>query len=158
MKFCKASLSDCQKASEIVQQRQEWFISNNIPQWHNITDYYNNEYYMSVVDKMYVLKDDNDELKAFCLIFFEDGFWEKDENSIYIHSFVSQIGFNGACKIFVENLKKIFKHKLHLRIDCLASNKKLVQIYTNQGFKWLKTSYYGDGRPAALLQYDFNNL
>lgn len=151
MEFTKATKQDCLQADNIIRERQQWFIDNNIPQWHTITDHYHYDYYLSQVDNMYVLKN-NQQLIAYCLVFFEDKFWQDDQDSIYIHSFVSRLGSKGNCKIFIDNLCKIFKDKKYIRIDCLGSSKKLTNIYYEQGFELVQTKLYDDGSEAALLQ------
>ncbi len=151
----KGKKRDCKAFAKLVGQRQEWFISQGHPQWNNITDYYNEPYYLSVVDKL-IYFFDKKVLVGGCLVFTEDKFWKDGElEVIYIHSFVTSLEAKGIGKNAFDMLKTFFKEKgyKYIRIDCMGSNDKLIDIYKNYGFTIAGWDSYDGGDKACLMEY-----
>ena len=152
MKMQKASINDCKLYAEIIHERQNWFLSINHPQWNDITKYYHEQYFLSKINNFYTFYENN-TLVGRCFIFFEDKYWQDNKNSLYLHTFATTPTQKGLGKKAFNLIVDFAKNYDSIRIDCMGSNKKLINIYKNYGFEIIGSDKYDDGEPACLMEY-----
>ena len=152
MKMQKASINDCKLYAKIIKERQDWFLSIAHPQWNDITKYYHEEYFLSKINNFYSFYEEN-TLVGGCFIFFEDKYWTDNKPSIYLHTFATTPKQKGIGKKAFELIVDSAKEYYSIRIDCMGSNEKLINIYKNYGFEIVGWDKYNDGQSACLMEY-----
>ena len=156
MEMQKATPKDCKLYAEVIKQRQEWFISNHHPQWNDITKYYHEDYFLSKLDNFYAFYQ-NKTLIGGCFIFFEDKYWKNDKKSIYLHTFATTPKQKGLGKQAFGLITKFAKNFDSIRIDCMGTNEKLINIYKGYGFQVVGWDKYSGGDSACLMEYIIDN-
>lgn len=126
---------------EILKQRYEWFKERKIKQWTDAyyKEIHNANYLIEVmnIDKLYVVKQEDEVIGIFLLKTKDPAYWEDNEKAYYIHHFTTKLGNSGlGAEImnFIENLAKQDEIQ-YLRLDCMQANTKLNKYYENHGFK-----------------------
>ncbi len=149
----KGTNQDCKTFADIVFARQKWFISKSHPQWNDISKYYHEKYYLSKLNNFYCFFD-GAELVGGCLLLAEDNFWENNNKAIYLHSFVNKIGCGRGKEAFslIYDWAVACGYK-YIRIDCMGSNQKLIDIYLSYGFEIKGWDKYNGGDSACLMEY-----
>lgn len=152
MKMQKATTIDCKLYAEIIKDRQEWFIKKCHPQWNDITKYYHEEYFLSKIDNFYAFYEGKN-LVAGCFIFFEDKYWQDNKKALYLHTFATTPSKKGLGKIAFGLIKEFAKDYDSIRIDCMGTNEKLIDIYKSYGFEIVGWDKYSGGDLACLMEY-----
>lgn len=135
-----AVVNDLEEIHQIIIDRCNWFLKNNIKQW-NINHYpkkYNLEYFKEQmkINKLYVAKTKNRVIGVMLLKETDKEYWLDNKNAFYIHHLATSIDYTGvgnALLTFAINQAKRRK-KDYVRLDCVQSNSKLNQYYRNFGF------------------------
>ncbi|ORX49000.1 hypothetical protein BCR36DRAFT_404918 [Piromyces finnis] len=94
------------------------------------------------------------EILCAAVLLEDDNSWEDNEPSIYIHNFISKIGYPGIGKLFIKYTEEYAKlnGKKYLRLDSSGDNKKLTEYYDEQGFIPVGTCVYVDGLYKGVLR------
>ena len=145
MKIEKATTKDIDEIIKLYADRSDWFKLNNIKQWSKYLINHPKEQFINVIENgnYYILKE-NDEIIAGCEISEDSRIWNDDiSNSYYLYKVVTKVEHRNIGKYLFKYAKEktIKDGKEYLRLDCLATNKKLNEIYENNGFKFVKEGY-----------------
>ena len=150
-KFCQsegfelklAAKQDIDKILQLYKDRTVWFRENQINQWQKYLIHHDkNEFLKSIKnDELFVIYQGK-EIVACFEISEESRLWdEKVNDSFYIYKIVTKVGTKKLGKLIFDICEMFAKTngKKFLKIDCLARNEKLNQIYESHGFKLIKT-------------------
>lgn len=137
----KGTIKEIDEIINLYAERMQWFKDNNIKQWSKYLTNHPKEQFVKVIEdgNYYILKIDNEIVGGF-EVSNDNHFWNDDPNAYYLHKVVSKVGYRNIGREIFKKAKNmaIENGKKYLRIDCLASNKKLNDIYENYGFKYVK--------------------
>jgi ribosomal protein S18 acetylase RimI-like enzyme len=163
--FKNAVIEDVEMIWELINKRIKWMDNNNIVQWNKTgyLDSYPRSYFEEKVlsDQLYVLKEEKTTRVLGAVVLLEqDNRWGADGlNSYYVHNLVSDpdvAGMGEKIMHFCE-MTAIADGKDKIRLDCQASNKKLIEYYQRLGFKYAGTvkegSYCGNKLEKKLGLY-----
>ncbi len=129
----KATIMDVPYIIKIIQDKINWFKQNNIKQW---TKYhvYDSLYFLSQINKgvneLYVLRSKECNVCG-CMMVDKETY--KDAYKIKHLMSNEKGGGNLLINKAIERCKQ--DHKKYLRLDCVASNGKLIMYYLSKGFK-----------------------
>ena len=138
-----AKINEIDKILSIYKERIDWFRTKNINQWQKYLEHHNKDEFLNVIKKnnLFIICKNNIIIACF-EISEESRLWNENTNdSYYVYKLVTKIGTKNVGKLIFdicENLAKT-NGKKFLKIDCLAKNKKLNEIYQSYGFELIKT-------------------
>lgn len=141
----KATIKDIDEIINLYVERMQWFKDNNIKQWSKFLTNHPKEQFIQVIENGdYYIKKINDEIIAGFEVSSNSHFWNDDiTNAYYLYKVVSKVGYKNIGSEIFRCAKKITRQdgKKYLRTECLATNKKLNDIYEKNGFKFVKDGY-----------------
>ncbi len=147
----QATPQDYPAIFEILYGTALWLKEKNSKQWNGILEGKDNHHTEDRIGKGEVFYfSEQGEMVGICLLLaqqsqWDDELWGKNpkNNSFYLHRFTIARKYSGQ-GFSAQSLQKIKEYakkekKKSLRLDCLATNDFLNQMYQKQGFTFLKT-------------------
>lgn len=143
--FSKSKTNEIDDILDMYAKRMMWFREKNIKQWRSYLEHHPKEEFLDVISNGYyfTLKKDGIILAAF-EISTDSKYWNDSMTpAYYIYKLTTKVGSKNIGDIVFNICADIAKvnNKKYLRIDCVASNEKLNEIYENHNFKLVKTGY-----------------
>ena len=144
LNFRKATMSDFDNIIKIFQERMQWFANNNIKQWSKYLEHHPKDEFINSIlkERLFVACDCNQKILGVVELKREDNeFWNDIPNALYLKKLVTDYRYKEIGSYIINEVKNIaIKNKIEfIRLDCLASNKKLNDIYNSYGFKLIKS-------------------
>ncbi len=145
MKIEKAKIESLDEIIKLYADRSAWFKSNNIKQWSKyLINHPKEEFIKTIENGNYYILIENDKIIAGIEISEDSRIWnDETTNAYYLYKVVTKVGHKNIGKYLFKYAKEITLKdgKEYLRLDCLATNKKLNEINENNGFKFVKEGY-----------------
>ena len=139
--FEKATIDDIDEIINMYVERITWLKEREIKQWSRyLINHPREEFIRTIEDGRYYVLKKNDVIIAGFEISVDSQLWNDNiTNAYYLYKIVVKVGYKDIGKEIFEIAKQIAKQnqKDYLRIDCLKFNKKLNEIYTKHGFKYV---------------------
>lgn len=136
-----AKESDIPTIIEIIKERCNWFLENNIEQWDSwyYEDLYNKQYFLEARKNydLYIVKNNQNIIGLFLLKYKNEEYWKDSEPAVYLEHFVTKLGNPGLGEKILEFIINIAKEKKlkYLRLECMRSNPLINEYYKKHGFK-----------------------
>ena len=144
--FRLAKIEEVEEIFSFVNERSQWMRSSNIHQWrHYLKHHPIEEWRLAALNcELYVAVCDNVILGCVQIQYYDPIFWDNTKN-IYIKKLCTKLGTKKVGKYIIEQVILIAKKEglSKIRLDCLATNQKLNNIYQSYGFHLVYSGVYG---------------
>ena len=166
MEIRQVKINEVKMVQELLKETAEWLKSIESNQWEEILDG-NDKYDLSKAikkEEVYFFYNRNRELAGMFAAWKEPSEWDQllwkkvglSQNTYYIHRVIIRPTFRNMNygNLLLENLKNFFQPKAsELRLDCLSSNKKLIEFYTRNDFNNIGSKKNAQGELFELFSY-----
>lgn len=143
--FRLAKMEDVEEIFLFVKERSEWMKASNINQWrHYLKHHPIEEWYQAVFNhELYVVVCNHKILGCVQIQYYDSIFWD-DSRNIYIKKLCTRLGTKKIGKYIINQVILIAKKEglSKIRLDCLATNQKLNNIYQSYGFHLVYSGVY----------------
>lgn len=145
IEFGKATMSNLDEIISLYEERINWFKENGINQWSKYLINHPKEEFINAIknEEYYMLNKDNEIIGGYQISTNSHLWNDTKTKAYYLYKVVTRVGQkNIGSKMFeFAKSRALLDKKEYLRLECLASNKKLNQLYENHGFKYIKKEY-----------------
>ena len=143
--FRLAKMGEVEEVFSLVAQRSKKKKKSNINQWRYYLKHHPiEEWRLAVLNcELYVAVCDNVILGCVQIQYYDPIFWDNTKN-IYIKKLCTKLGTKKVGKYIIEQVILIAKKEglSKIRLDCLATNQKLNNIYQSYGFHLVYSGVY----------------
>ncbi|HIZ55839.1 MAG TPA: GNAT family N-acetyltransferase [Firmicutes bacterium] len=155
--FRKIEQGEVPQMFQMILERMKWMDEKGIKQW-NVTKYdevYPFDYYEKsrLNGEVFVLQSTiTNQIVAAAILKNQDERWQDNEQSIYLHNFVTRVGEKGVGSVFLAFVEEYArtKGKTFFRLDSAEDNPSLSKYYDSQGF--LPVGKCTDGLYRGILR------
>ena len=135
--------NDIDEILKLYEDRIAWFKQKQINQWQKYLEHHNKDEFLQAIKRRELFAIyKNKEIVACFEVSKESRFWKENVNdSYYIYKIVTKVGTKNLGKFIFDICEKLaIENKIrYLKIDCLARNIKLNEIYNSHGFELVRT-------------------
>lgn len=143
--FRLTKMEEVEEVLSLVAQRSEWMKKSNINQWRYYLKHHPiEEWRLAILNhELYVVVCDDMILGCVQIQYYDPIFWDNTKN-IYIKKLCTKLGTKKVGKYIIEQVILIAKKEglSKIRLDCLATNQKLNNIYQSYGFHLVYSGVY----------------
>lgn len=166
MRIEKIQSTNSEQALDILKETAEWLKKMGSSQWADVLEGTDKHGLAEAVKRGNVyFYYDNKELVGMFAAWKEPSSWDQllwgaestFSNAYYIHRVIIRPKYKGKNygDQLLTDIKSQFKCEVEeLRLDCLASNQKLVSFYSRNKFNKVKTSKDSNGELFELFSYE----
>ncbi|MFD2308363.1 GNAT family N-acetyltransferase [Enterococcus termitis] len=168
MKLIKAKSEEAQTALALLKETAEWLQEIGSDQWSDVLEGKDKHGLVKAVEKgeVFFFYNNAKQLVGMAAAWETPTAWDEllwkeygtTQKSRYIHRVIIRPLYRkeGYGKELLDALKKEFETQTNeLRLDCLASNHKLVAFYKSNGFTHIGHSQDSTGLKFELFSYIF---
>ncbi|WP_170923061.1 hypothetical protein A5821_003192 [Enterococcus sp. 7F3_DIV0205] len=167
MKLEQAKITDAKTAIGLLKESAQWLKETGSDQWSDVLQGEDKHDLADAVGKgeVYFFYNSKNELVGMAAAWKVPTEWDKmlwqefgfDQTACYLHRVIIRPLYrrNAYGKELLNALKQRFSGEVsELRLDCLASNQKLVQFYRSNEFINVGSSTDSKGNKFELFSYD----
>lgn len=165
MKLKQASIEETQLAMSLLKESAEWLKESGSSQWSDVLQGEDRHGLADAVAKgeVYFFYNKN-QLIGMTAAWVKPTDWDKllwenigfDQIACYLHRVIIRPSYRGKDygQELLSALKVKFRNEVsELRLDCLASNRKLIRFYTGNEFINVGSSKDSNGNKFELFSY-----
>lgn len=148
MRLQQVSVDESEKALSLLRETAEWLKQSGSSQWSDVLDGEDRHGLVDAVRRgeVFFFHNELDELVGMVAAWQKATAWDQllwknhglQQDAVYIHRLVVRPMYRGQAygeQLLIALKSKFKASRTEIRLDCLASNAKLLQFYKNNGFK-----------------------
>ncbi|MBO0473014.1 hypothetical protein IGL98_000850 [Enterococcus sp. DIV0840] len=166
MKLKQATIEETQLAMSLLKESAEWLKETGSNQWSDVLQGEDRHGLADAVAKgeVYFFYNSKNQLVGMAAAWKTPTEWDKllwenigfNQSACYLHRIIVRPAYRGKAygQELLSSLKRKFRDEVsELRLDCLASNQKLIQFYRGNSFINIGSSKDLNGIKFELFSY-----